>query len=70
VRLEIIALSLGRSKPFFDGAVLQLPYVNRDWAGQAAGPAMSACPVSDGRPEKGGLSRWAKKQTLTHDWRR
>jgi class 3 adenylate cyclase len=28
----------------FDGAVLRLPCVNRDWAGQAAGPAMSAMP--------------------------
>ena len=28
----------------FDGAVVRLPCVNRDWAGQAAGPAMSAMP--------------------------
>ena len=27
-------------------------WVNRDWAGRAGGPAMSACPVSDGRPKK------------------
>jgi hypothetical protein len=40
----MLALSLGRCKPLFEGAVLQLPSVNRDWAGQAAGPAMSAMP--------------------------
>jgi hypothetical protein len=28
----------------FDGTVLRLACVNRDWAGQAAGPAMSAMP--------------------------
>ncbi len=40
----MIALSLGRCKPLSDGAVLRLRCVNRDRAGQAAGPATSAMP--------------------------
>jgi hypothetical protein len=43
VRIGIIALSRG-VQVLFDGAALWLPCVNRDWAGQAAGPAMSAMP--------------------------
>jgi hypothetical protein len=39
-----LALSLGRCKPFFDGAVLRLSCVNRDRAEQAEGPATSAMP--------------------------
>jgi hypothetical protein len=33
--------------------------VNRDWAGKLQVQPCPQCPVSDGRPEKGGLSRWA-----------
>jgi hypothetical protein len=34
----------GPMQALFDGTVLRLACVNRDWAGQAAGPAMSAMP--------------------------
>jgi hypothetical protein len=34
----------GPMQALFDGALPRLPCVNRDWAGQAAGPAMSAMP--------------------------
>ena len=40
----------------FEGAVLRLPWVNRDWAGKLQVQPCPQCPVSDGRPEKGGLS--------------
>ena len=42
--MEVIRLRLGRCKPVFDGAVVRLPCVNRDWAWQAGGLAMSAMP--------------------------
>jgi hypothetical protein len=44
----------------FEGAVLRLPCVNRDWAGLAVGQPCPQRPVIDGRSEKGGLSRWAR----------
>src|SRR5262245_51287941 len=34
----------GPVQALFEGADLWLPRVNRDWAGQPAGPAMSAMP--------------------------
>jgi hypothetical protein len=37
-------------------AVLRLPCVNRDWRGKLQVQPCPQCPVSDGRPEKGGLS--------------
>jgi hypothetical protein len=61
----MIALSLGRCKPFFDGAILGVPCVNRTGPGKLESqprPAKSGqfaigvpqCPVSDGRPSKCG----------------
>jgi hypothetical protein len=42
----------GPMQALFEGTVLRLPCVNRDWAGTSC---RSPMPVIDGRPEKGGL---------------
>ena len=49
----MIALSLGRCKPFFDGAVLGVPCVNRTGPGKLQIPATSAMPRKR-RPAKCG----------------
>jgi hypothetical protein len=51
----MIALSRGRCKLLFDGVVLRLPFAHATGPGKLQVQPCPQCPVSDGRPESGGL---------------
>ena len=49
----------------FDGALLRLPVCQTRLGGKVQVQPCPQCPVSDGRREKGGLSRWATRDSCT-----